>query len=204
MTPAIIVLAKEPVPGRVKTRLCPPCSPQQAARIAAAALADTLDAVRAIPGVRKVIAAAGDISAPDFEVIPQRGDGLGDRIANAFADLDHAGPVFQIGMDTPQLRPQILHDGFRALQASGAVLGPAYDGGWWGLGLHAPDHAGVLRDVPMSTSDTGELTALALRESGLQLHLLQQLRDVDTAADARIVAREAAGGRFADEVGAVL
>ncbi|HVX42368.1 MAG TPA: TIGR04282 family arsenosugar biosynthesis glycosyltransferase [Mycobacteriales bacterium] len=203
MTATILILAKAPVPGRVKTRLCPPCSPEEAARIAAAALADTLDAVRAIPGVRKVIAADGELSAPEFEVIPQRGDGLGERIANAFADIGD-GPVFQIGMDTPQLRPEILQDSVDALRAGEAVLGPAYDGGWWGLGLHDADRAGVLRTVPMSTSDTGELTAAALRESGLQLRLLQRLRDVDTADDARIVAREAAGSRFAGEVGALL
>ena len=187
MTARVVVLAKTPVPGRVKTRLCPPCTPAQAARIAAAALADTLDTVAAGPARQPVLAVDGELSAPaGWARMPQRGAGLGPRLANAFAD---AGPVsLLVGMDTPQLTPGHLTAGAALLTGADAVLGLAPDGGWWALGLRDPAHAGVLREVPMSTSRTGALTLDALLRLGLRVALLPELRDVDTAADAREVA----------------
>jgi glycosyltransferase A (GT-A) superfamily protein (DUF2064 family) len=198
----VLVLAKEPVPGRVKTRLCPPCTPAEAARIAAAALADTLDAaVRTAP---VVLAAAGALAAPPGGiVVPQRGDGLAERIAGAFADAG-PGPTLQIGMDTPQAGPALLGAGLARLDRSvDAVLGLAEDGGWWALGLHDPDHARLLAAVPMSTPDTGRLTLAALHGAGLRVGLLPLLRDVDTWADAVAVAELAPGGRFAAAVATV-
>ena len=83
----ILVIAKAPVPGRVKTRLCPPCTPEQAALVAAAALRDTLDAVDATPGVERVLVLDGRFAAPPgWSTVAQRGDGLGERLRNAFAD----------------------------------------------------------------------------------------------------------------------
>src|SRR5215217_5979419 len=83
----ILVMAKAPVPGRVKTRLCPPCTPEQAAAIAAAALADTLDVAGGVPAVRHTLVLEGAHPVPaGWACVPQRGDGLGERLANAFAD----------------------------------------------------------------------------------------------------------------------
>lgn len=203
MTGRILVLAKAPVPGRVKTRLCPPCTPAEAAGIAAAALADTLDAVRQVPG-RHLLACDGPPPpATGLPVLAQRGSGLAERIANAFADAG-PGPTLLIGMDTPQADPRLLSACLSAVDESvDAVLGPAEDGGWWALGLREPWHARLLAAVPMSTPDTGRLTLAALRAGGLRVALLPTLRDVDEWTDAVAVAELAPGGAFADAVAAV-
>lgn len=202
----LLVLAKAPVPGRVKTRLCPPCTPGQAARLAAAALADTLSAVRGVPGCRRVLALDGPAGRQPtgFELIPQRGAGLGERIAAAFADAAGAGrgPILQIGMDTPQVTARLLAGCLAALAGPrvGAVLGPAQDGGWWALGLHDHRHAALLSGVPMSTPDTYRLTLAALRSAGLRVAALPRRQDVDHWPDALAVADQAPGSRFAAEV----
>jgi uncharacterized protein len=205
MSGQILVLAKAPVPGRVKTRLCPPCSPDEAAAVASAALADTLSAVRRVAGARRrVLVCDGEVAAPaGFTVLHQRGSGLAERIANAFADAG-AGPTLLIGMDTPQVGPALLSGCVSALDAPlDAVLGPADDGGWWALGLHEPRHARLIAGVPMSTPDTGRLTLAALHGGGLRTGLLPTLRDVDEWPDAAAVAQLAPAGRFASAVGRI-
>ncbi|HMG28417.1 MAG TPA: TIGR04282 family arsenosugar biosynthesis glycosyltransferase [Acidimicrobiia bacterium] len=195
----LIVLAKAPVPGRVKTRLCPPCDPEQAAVLAEAALVDTLQAVAATQGTRRMLVldgAPGPWLPPGFEVIPQRGDGLDERLAHAFEDVGTGGLL--VGMDTPQLTPARLTTSLRALRTPGvdAVLGPSVDGGWWGIGLRAPDPA-VFLGVPMSTSRTGAAQQARLRALGLRVAPLPCLRDVDHFDDALAVANAAPAGRFA-------
>lgn len=212
----LLVLAKAPEAGRVKTRLCPPATPAQAARIAAASLLDTLDAVRAVPGGRPVVALTGDLTNAEqsaelavalrgLPVVRQRGDTLGARIAAAHADtadLLPGLPVLQIGMDTPQIDRALLADCQRRLRAPevDAVLGPARDGGWWALGLRDPHAAAALVDVPTSRSDTGALTAHALRGAGLRIDPLFELSDVDTMSDAEQVSALIPHSRFAAAV----
>jgi rSAM/selenodomain-associated transferase 1 len=195
----LIVLAKAPAPGRVKTRLCPPCDPGQAAVLAEAALVDTLHAVATTPSTRRMLVldgAPGPWLLPGFEVLPQRGHGLDERLAHAFEDVGTGGVL--VGMDTPQLTPARLTASLRALGTPGvdAVLGPSADGGWWAIGLRAPDPA-VFLGVPMSTSQTGAAQLVRLRSLGKRVALLPQLRDVDEFDDALAVARTAPGGSFA-------
>jgi glycosyltransferase A (GT-A) superfamily protein (DUF2064 family) len=213
---AMIVLAKAPEPGRVKTRLCPPATPGEAADLAAAALLDTLDAVAGVPGIVPVVVLTGRLAGAvragelvaalqGFRVLPQRGDGLGERIAAAHADtaaLVPGVPTLQVGMDTPQVGAALLTECLDRLHEPGpdAVLGPATDGGWWVLGLRDPRAAVLVADVPTSRDDTGERTLRALRDGGLRVGLLPELTDVDTAADALAVAEAAPGGRFAAAV----
>ncbi|TDB73589.1 DUF2064 domain-containing protein [Micromonospora sp. KC721] len=212
----LLVVAKAPVPGAVKTRLCPPATPRRAARIAAAALRDTLDAVTDTAGVTPVLALAGRFAdgvraaelttaTAGWTVLPQRGADLADRLVNAHADVADAWPgrpVLQIGMDTPQLTPKRLAAAVRTLTdpATDAVLGRAEDGGWWALGLRDPRQAALLRAVPMSTADTGRLTLAALAGAGVRVAALPVLRDVDGWADALAVAASSPRGRFALEV----
>jgi rSAM/selenodomain-associated transferase 1 len=201
---ALLVLAKEPVPGRVKTRLCPPCSHEQAAAVAEAALADTLQAVAAAPARRRVLVLAGEPGPwlpRGFEVLPQRGGGLDERLAAAFEDAGE--PSVLIGMDTPQVTPALLERATTALARSEAVLGPAEDGGFWVVGLRRADPR-AFAGVAMSREFTGHLQAQRFREMGLSTRFLPMLRDVDTVDDARAVARMAPGTAFARQVRGVL
>jgi glycosyltransferase A (GT-A) superfamily protein (DUF2064 family) len=191
-------MAKEPVPGTVKTRLCPPCTPEEAAEVAGAALADTLDAVAACGAERRIIALAGGAGPwlpPGFEVIPQRGDGLAERLANAWADA--GGPGIQIGMDTPQVGAADLDHLLAMVELGRGVLAPAVDGGWWAIGLAGVDPYAVFRGVPMSTPVTGERQERRLRALGLSVRHGPLLRDIDTAADLLLVAGEAPASRTA-------
>jgi rSAM/selenodomain-associated transferase 1 len=188
----LVVLAKQPRAGRSKTRLCPPLTPEQAADVARAALLDTLDVVSATPVRRRVVVLDGsprDLVPDGFDVLPQRGDGLDERLAAAFEDV-FAGctaPVLLIGMDTPQVTPALLAQAAAALAEAPAVLGLAEDGGWWLAGLHAPD-ARAFVGVPMSADDTGASQLARLRELGLDPQLLPVLRDIDRIEDLTAVA----------------
>jgi uncharacterized protein len=195
----LLVIAKAPVAGRSKTRLCPPCTPEEAARLAEAALADTLEVAAAVGGVRRVLVLDGPPGPwlpAGFEVIPQSDGGLDRRLAGAF--VSGTGPAVLIGMDTPQVTAGMLADAVTRLDATGAeaVLGGADDGGWWLLGLRRPDPRAVL-GLPMSSPLTGAAQRARLRALGLGVEELSALRDVDTIADARAVARIAPQTRFA-------
>lgn len=200
---SVLVVAKAPVPGQAKTRLAAAVGERVAAEIAAAALLDTLDAVAAAPVAARVVALTGDLDAAvsaaeirarlaSFTVIGQRGTRFADRLANAHADAADGRPVLQIGMDTPQVTPQLLAGCGRRLCAAPAVLGLAGDGGWWVLGVRTPATAECLRTVPMSEPDTGALTLKALRADGIGVTLTEELVDFDVAGDVAAV-REACG-----------
>jgi rSAM/selenodomain-associated transferase 1 len=195
---ALLVIAKAPVPGRVKTRLTPPCTPGEAAALAAAALADTLTAVAGSRRAgRRVLVLDGEPGPwvpSGFDVLPQRGDGLAARLAAAFRDV--GGPAFLIGMDTPQVTAGLLDACLAALDGADAAFGPAHDGGYWAIGLRRPDPA-VFRDVPMSAATTAAVQRARLAELRLATAELPALLDVDTIADARRVAAAAPATRFA-------
>ena len=192
----VLVMAKAPVAGRVKTRLCPPLSPDEAAEVAEAALADTLAAVAACRAERKIIALDGPPGSwlPEgFDVIPQTGRGLGPRLANAWSATGGWG--IQIGMDTPQVTASELDDllallfsPLRPREGPTAVLGPASDGGWWAIGLTGTDPRRVFDCVPMSTPHTGAAQLRRLRALGLDVAVVQERRDIDTFADLATVA----------------
>ncbi|MEV0523914.1 DUF2064 domain-containing protein [Streptomyces sp. NPDC050439] len=195
----LLVIAKEPLPGLVKTRLTPPYTPYEAAELAAASLADTLDAVLAAPARRRVLVLAGQPGPwvpAGIEVVPQCAGGLDERLAAAFAGC--TGPAFLIGMDTPQVTPGLLAPalGPDAWQDCDAWFGPAVDGGFWALGLAEPDPS-LLRGVPMSSPDTGAEQRARLTGAGLRVRNLPTLRDVDTADDAAKVAATTPASRFA-------
>jgi rSAM/selenodomain-associated transferase 1 len=196
---ALIVLAKAPVPGRVKTRCCPPCSPEQAAALAEAALVDTLDTVVATPARRRVLVLDGEPGPwlpGGVDVVAQRGAGLDERLAAAFDDV--AGPALLVGMDTPQVTVDLLARSVELLMTDGtdAVLGPAADGGFWAVGLRYPDPR-LFLGVPMSRPDTGARERTRLRRHGLRVQSLPMLVDVDDIATAGAVAALVPASRFA-------
>ena len=199
----IVVLAKAPAPGRVKTRLSPTYSPEAAASLAHAALLDTVDAMRAAPAGGRFLALDGHFRGPlpaGIQVLRQRGSGLAERIDHALFDVFAIAraPMLLVGMDTPQMTAATLSDAGDLLAEPGvdAVLGLAEDGGFWALGL-CRWTPGLFSGIEMSRADTGQQQLRRLRAAGLRVRLLPSMRDVDTAYDAKAVAEAAPWSRFA-------
>ena len=192
------MLAKAPRPGQVKTRLQTRFSPEQAAALARAALRDTLDAVQRCDVAQRLLVLDGEPGpwAPlGFRVLRQGEGDLSERIAVALESAlpPGSGPALLVGMDTPQLTPQLLNVDWAGADA---VLGLCEDGGYWAIGLRRA-HRQAVRGVPMSRSDTGARQLERLQQLGLRVRLLPTLRDVDTPADAQAVAALAPRTRFA-------
>ncbi|MEH0111188.1 DUF2064 domain-containing protein [Tersicoccus sp. MR15.9] len=201
----VAIVAKECRPGRVKTRLCPPLLPEQAAELAATSLAQTMSTVRDLPVRQRVLFFDGDAAgagAPDdaaaFTVLPQPGGGLDERLAHLCATV--TGPLMIIGMDTPQLAPTDLtplrRDWARPDPEADAWFGPAADGGFWALALAEPAPE-LIRGVPMSVERTGAEQRSRLVAAGLRVGDLGTLRDVDVVDDAVDVAGLCPGTPFA-------
>ena len=195
----VVVLAKSPVPGRVKTRLQPTFSAAEASALAAAAIRDTLDAVVDLAPRRVVVAWDGPLVSwlpPTVCLLAQRGSSLDERLEHVFEDVydteSPAATVLLVGMDTPQLTAADLDV---AWGDDDAVLGPACDGGFWSIGFrrHVP---GAIRGVPMSAAGTGRAQHDRLLRLGLRVHRLATMRDVDDATDAAQVAAAAPETRF--------
>lgn len=193
----LTVIAKEPRPGFVKTRLCPPCTPDQAAALAAAALDDTLDAVDAAVAAIRTAAPNRSITPtllfdgdpsrwirPGWRALTQSDGDLGDRLAAGFDDLG-AGMI--VGMEAAEAIPALV--GAAAAVADGVdVLGLAVDGGYWVIGLGTADRA-VFGAVPMSTSRTGLAQLRRLHQLGRRVRMLPMAHDLDTFDDVRTAAR---------------
>ncbi len=200
----VAVIAKECLPGRVKTRLTPPLTPECAAALAHLSLSRTLDTVRTLPARRRLLVMDGTPAARDahrFEVVAQAAGGLDERLA-AICDAA-TGPLLILGMDTPQVSPGHLAPVFDDWSAGGprhgAWLGPATDGGFWALALHRPD-GDLLRGVPMSTGATGAAQLARLTAAGLAVGMLPELRDMDHFSDAVEIAAGLPDTEFAQAV----
>jgi glycosyltransferase A (GT-A) superfamily protein (DUF2064 family) len=201
----VIVIAEAPAPDRVDDWLSPPLRPQQAALVAEAALVDTLEVVAAAPVARRVLAldgAPGDWLPDGFRVFGQRGSGLDERIAAAFADAYAVAPLpmVLIGTDTPQVTVDMLADAVASLESgeADAVFGPSTDGGFWLLGLRRPDRS-LLAGVPMSDQgqDPGRALLERLAGAGLRVALAPRLTEVSTFETAEQVAAQCPSSRFA-------
>ena len=207
-TARVLVVAKAPVAGVAKTRVGAEIGMDVAAELAAAALLDTLRTCATEVGVDRCrVAISGALAdATDGQRISaalegwrsydQRGDGLAERLANAFLDLagEDDGPVVQIGMDTPQVTGSDLAALIDGLDGHDAVLADAEDGGWWALALADPRHGAHLAGVAMSTPGTAAATRAAFEDAGLRVGSGRVLRDVDLAEDADAVAAACAEG----------
>ncbi|WP_295126660.1 DUF2064 domain-containing protein [uncultured Leifsonia sp.] len=188
---AVAVIAKECLPGRVKTRLQPAFSADEAATIAAASLADTLRVVGSLGASRRILYFDGDVppsGASGWELIPQPAGDLDERIGALFDAVDQ--PLLLLGMDTPHLEPAMLDAVFAADPEVDAWFGPATDGGFWALGMRRPD-GDLVRGVPMSLDTTGARQLQRLNGAGLRVRMLPPLTDIDTPADVPAAARRA-------------
>jgi uncharacterized protein len=194
-TPAVVIFAKAPVPGRVKTRLALHIGLREAAELQAAMLLDTADVVRRTltgrsPAATFCAAAEPEdvpvlrnLLPPELSVVWQGDGDLGARLARVFGELlAQGGPVLALGCDCPDLTPELLRLALGGLARAEGVLGPALDGGYWTIGLARFD-AEIFRDMPWSTAGLAERTRRRFAERGLTLQELPELADLDRHAD---------------------
>ena len=191
-----MVVAKQPIPGRTKTRLCPPLTPTQASKLYECFLRDTLELMRSIPGMRRRIGYLPVGSqdyfrrlAPDMELRPQRGAGLGERLDHLLREaLGKGSPgevsprAVVIDSDSPTLPAAYISQAFERLAEVEVVLGPTEDGGYYLIGVKQPQPH-LLRQVQMSTPHVLSDTLRLAKASGLSVALLPAWYDVDTLAD---------------------
>lgn len=201
MSNTLMVVAKQPIPGQTKTRLCPPLTTSQAADLYGCFLRDTLDAMRKVPEVYRVIGFLPEDArdyfvqlAPDMELVCQRGSSLGERLDNLLtgALAGEAARAVVIDSDSPTLPVNYLSRAFERLEGADVVLGPTRDGGYYLIGLKQPQ-PNLLHQVEMSTSHVLRDTTALAKASGLVVSLLPTWYDVDTIADLRVLEGEIAG-----------
>lgn len=190
---AVTIMAKVPRPGAVKTRLCPPLTPRQAAHLYRCFLRDKIEQVRTLEGARAAVAFTPaqarrlfETLAPGFLLLPQHGPDLGSRLARCLAELlrlGHAGAI-AIDSDTPTLPTAFLQRGVEALarREADVVLGPSEDGGYYLIGVQA-ERPELFADMPWSTPAVLPETLRRARAAGLTTACLPTWFDVDTAAD---------------------
>lgn len=190
LTNALITMAKRPAPGQTKTRLTPPLTPENAALLYECFLKDTLSLMRQVPDTQPIIAFSPAAEkpyftrlAPDFELILQLGDDLGERLAHNSSEMLNAGyaRVVLIGSDSPTLPVAYVNNALEMLSGSSdIVLGPSDDGGYYLIGLKQPAPR-LFLDVRMSTPNVLTDTQAIANELGLRVELLPQWYDVDDA-----------------------
>ena len=177
-------MAKAPIAGAVKTRLCPPFDHDQAASLAAAFAVATWSSACSLPGAHVLLARAGSAedfpgvlaNAPSFD---QHGGDLGARIEHAAREaLAHAQSAIVIGSDIPGLPRGHLESARAALRDHDAVLGPSRDGGFYLIGLHRCD-VGLLADLPWSAPTTREACHERLVQRGYTVAVIEPFEDVD-------------------------
>lgn len=197
-------MTKAPTAGSVKTRLSPPLTLDEAAGLYACFLKDTAESIAAFGAAGRGAGVAvytpesaealfGRLLPPDFGLIPQRGEGLGERLLNAAAEILTAGyrSVCLIDSDSPTLPPAALEAAMAALAQPGerVVLGPADDGGYYLIGMTAA-RPRLFADVAWSTDQVLTQTIARARETGLEVVLLPRWYDVDDGASLRRLCEE--------------
>jgi rSAM/selenodomain-associated transferase 1 len=195
----ILVFAKAPRPGLVKTRMTPPFSPSEAAAFYACLLDDVLETTAESArrlGLDAVVAvhpaeACGEIARrapPIFRVVAQCGKDLGERMQWAVSEAAAGGfsPVLLRGSDSPALSPGTIEEALGSLGEADVVISPDLDGGYNLIGLRTP--APPLFAHPMSTGSVVADTLSSARRLGLTARLLAGGFDLDTADDLRWLA----------------
>ncbi len=187
----LLVVAKQPSPGQTKTRLCPPLNHTQASELYDCFLRDTLDIMRKVPDVQRVVAYLSKNGhgyfqdlAPDMRLVKQVGMSLGERLDNLLTEALAGSSEKAVVMDSdsPTLPPAYLAMAFELLDQADVVLGPTEDGGYYLIGMKKP-HPRLLREVQMSTPDVLTDTQELAKRMGVSVALLPPWYDVDTASD---------------------
>jgi len=190
----LVLFAKVPRPGRVKTRLVPPLTHTQAAALADAFLRDTLALGRHAPVARRLLAWASALRPrrriAGYTVTRQQGRTLGDRLLNAFRrHLRPGRAVLILGTDSPTLPAAYLRRAVQALATHDLVVGPTQDGGYYLIGARRIER-GLFRGIRWSSSEVCRQTLVNARRLGYTVAQLPRWYDVDTPRDLRRLARE--------------
>src|SRR5262245_13574603 len=203
--PALAVMAKVPGRSAVKSRLQPALSPALATALYESFLLDRLDAVLALDGIRPVVAftpedaesAMATLAPPGFLLLPQRGADLGTRLTTLFAELLGRGHPAAMAMDSdsPSLPMAYVSEAANVLaeQRADVVLGPCEDGGYYLIGLAAPQPV-LFEGIAWSTETVFTTTLAKARARNLSVHVLPRWFDVDTERDLRRLCAEMHAG----------
>ncbi|MCI0391959.1 MAG: TIGR04282 family arsenosugar biosynthesis glycosyltransferase [Acidobacteria bacterium] len=204
MKEALVLMAKAPREGEVKTRLLGALSPEEARRLYVAFLSDTFALMEEVMEEREDLTIAL-CYAPEGEeeafeeveregsiMIPQRGENLGARLTNCFTDLFTLGfeSVVVIGADSPTLPGEHVFDAFECFETDDdVVIGPTEDGGYYLIGMRKL-HKRIFEEIPWGGAGALEATIERAKEAELDLVLLPEWRDVDTPEDFERLKRE--------------
>jgi len=202
---ALVIFAKAPIPGEVKTRLCPPLTPDEAATLQGSFVLDMLERTKlAVAKLQlpfhRYLACAPSSDLVFFKILEERqgvrlldqvGEDLGQRMHRTFADLFANGykQVIIVGTDVPTLPLSVYQEAFAMLSRSDVVLGPALDGGYYLIGLTKPAEQ-LFTGVPWSTDQVLAVTQQNAKALGLSVGLTTAWRDVDTIADLQSLIKE--------------
>lgn len=195
---ALVIFAKAPIPGQVKTRLCPPLTPDEAATLHGSFVLDTLERTKAAVGklnlrMDRYLACAPSSTHVFFKIMEERhgvklidqiGDDLGARMHQAVEMMFSRGyrRTLIIGTDVPTLPLEYLRQALTSLESHDLALGPAFDGGYYLIGLNKPVPE-LFSDIPWSTDQVLRCTQEKAARLGLAIALIQPWHDVDTRAD---------------------
>ena len=191
---ALIIFAKQPVPGTVKTRMIPALTPEGAAQLYLFMVTDILNNTLTIADVDRILFYDGNGEAEDYfresfpswTQFPQEGNDLGQRMEAAFCRTFARGyqSVAIIGSDSPDLPVSFIEDAFRFLEnnRSDVVFGPATDGGYYLLGMNRL-HRELFSGISWSTGQVLQDSLKIAESLGLGTKLLPPWHDIDTFAD---------------------
>ena len=198
LSTALVIFAKAPIPGQVKTRLCPPLTADEAATLHGSFVLDTLERTKAAVGKLKLpfdryLACSPSTTAVFFKIMEERqgvklidqvGENLGARMKHAFETMFARGyqHVLIVGTDVPSLPLEHYQQALALLDTHDLILGPALDGGYYLIGLNKPMPA-LFENIPWSTDRVLSLTREKADGLGMRTALLSPWRDIDTIDD---------------------
>jgi rSAM/selenodomain-associated transferase 1 len=201
MISAIVIMAKAPTPNEVKTRLIPHLKPEMAALLYHNFLLDKIEQVKSVEKAKFFIAYMPDNSesyfkkiAPDFDLILQIGNDLGDRLGYVSNKLFNKGfkKVVILDSDTPNLPTEYIRKAIAGLRNSDIIIGPCEDGGYYLIGLKSPT-TDIFKNIPWSTSNVANVTVKRAKEIGLKSSSLKYWYDIDTIDDLKRLKKDLDG-----------
>jgi uncharacterized protein len=205
-TSCIIIFVKFPEPGKVKTRLSPPLTPEQAAELYRCMVLDHLDTLDSLDIPTRIFFTPADSRerckewlGADLTYLPQEGGDLGERMANAFTTIFEKGydRVVLVGSDIPQLTTMVFIEAFEALESHDAVIGPTMDGGYYLIGFREETFLPeVFEGISWSSENVFDETTHILSNNVQTAHLLSPLNDIDTIQDLNELSEHSANSPF--------